>query len=510
MTRWSLGGILLALLVFHAASGELVAQTSLWGRTGEKWDPKGPLPDFSFAGYQRSEQPIPERTPTVSVTDYGAQPGIDATKAFQEAIEKNPGQCIGVPAGRFVLSDRLRIQTAGTVLQGEGSRQTTLFFTRSLQEIEPTQTQTGGGQATTKYSWSGGLITVGGWGVASAKKQPISGTAERGDTEVQVANLQDVQVGDDVQLKMTDDDAGSLTDYLYRGDSGDDKTVRGKLSIVQVARVTAVSGDRVTLDRPLRADINPRWQPTLTKFQPRTQNSGLEGVSIEFPVTPYGGHFKEVGFNGIDLIGTNNWVRDVEILNCDSGIFIHGQFHTVTDVTIRSDRQPDREGRTGHHGFTAAGQDCLVTKFRIRTRFIHDVTVTRGSVGNVFSEGNGVDLCFDFHREAPYENLFTQISLGKASRPWNSGGTRGKGRHAGTGNVFWNIDSRTKITPPKPDFGPAGLLFVGLNAYDGGVKKPVTLPNGWYYEPQTPGRFAPANLHQAQVERRLKSVSPRD
>ncbi len=509
MTRWILGFFLIALAC-HVTSGELVAQTSLWGRSGEKWDPKGPLPDFSFAGYQRSEQPIPERAPSVSVTDYGAKPGVDSAKAFQEAIDKNPGQCVGIPEGRFVLSDRIRIKTAGTVLKGEGSRRTTLYFTRSLQEIEPTLTETGGGQATSRYSWSGGLITVGGWGVESAKKQPISGTATRGDTEIQVAGLQDIQVGDDVQIKMSDDEAGSLTDYLYRGDSGDDKSVRGKLSIEHVARVVAVSGDRLTLDRPLRADINPRWQPTLMKFEPKSQNSGLAGVAIEFPVTPYGGHFKEVGYNGIDLVGAHNWVRDVEILNPDSGIFIHGQFHTVEDVTIRSDRRPDGEGRTGHHGLTAAGQDCVVTKFRIRTRFIHDLTVTRGSVGNVFSEGNGVDLCFDFHREAPYENLFTQISLGQATRAWNSGGTRGKGRHAGTGNVFWNIDSQVKILPPKPDFGPAGLLFVGLNAHDGGAKKPVTLPNGWYYEPQTPGRFQPANLHQSQVERRLKSMSRQD
>ena len=151
------------------------------GRGGGKWDPAGPLPDFSFAGYRRGERALPEREPTVWVTDYGATPDADATEAFRKALAENPGACVGVPAGRFLLSDRIRVTTRGTVLKGAGPRATVLQFTRSLEQIEPNSTTNGDGQATSGWSWGGGLIVVGDGALESTPKRTITGDAKRGD-----------------------------------------------------------------------------------------------------------------------------------------------------------------------------------------------------------------------------------------------------------------------------------------------------------------------------------------
>src|SRR5260221_13354026 len=35
------------------------AYSSLWGEAGEKWQPAGRLPDFSYAGYHAGEAPVP-------------------------------------------------------------------------------------------------------------------------------------------------------------------------------------------------------------------------------------------------------------------------------------------------------------------------------------------------------------------------------------------------------------------------------------------------------------------
>jgi len=42
-----------AMLMALAMSAAAAQPSALWGEHGEKYDPAGPLPDFSFAGYGR-------------------------------------------------------------------------------------------------------------------------------------------------------------------------------------------------------------------------------------------------------------------------------------------------------------------------------------------------------------------------------------------------------------------------------------------------------------------------
>ena len=50
------------------------AETSeLWGAAGEKWTPESRLPDFSFAGYRRGEEPFRIPKAQVSVATFGAK-----------------------------------------------------------------------------------------------------------------------------------------------------------------------------------------------------------------------------------------------------------------------------------------------------------------------------------------------------------------------------------------------------------------------------------------------------
>ncbi len=63
-----------------------------------------------------------------------------------------------------MISDRLYLSSPNTVLVGDGPEKTILQFTKGLQEIEPTKALTGGGFETNQWSWSGGIITLGGSG----------------------------------------------------------------------------------------------------------------------------------------------------------------------------------------------------------------------------------------------------------------------------------------------------------------------------------------------------------
>ena len=90
-------GLLVATLSSAGAESSV-----LWGERGERWSPGGRLPDFSYAGYHRGEQPIPDVPPAANVRDFGAVgDGVaDDTSAIQNAINQTARGAVFVPAGR--------------------------------------------------------------------------------------------------------------------------------------------------------------------------------------------------------------------------------------------------------------------------------------------------------------------------------------------------------------------------------------------------------------------------
>lgn len=497
--------ILLAVAGYLAACTSLLnAQTDLWGKDGSAWTPASPLPDFSTAGYHRGERPLPVRPAEVSVTDYGAigDGKTDCTEAFARALTEGAGKVIGIPQGLYLLNDRLRLPDAGTVLAGEGVEKSVLMFQRGLQEIEPTTALTGGGFQTNSWSWSGGLIRMGASGDAS-NWVAINGAALRGANAITVEDAAGLQVGDECSVQVKDDSDNSLTHYAYRGRPGDIFLIaKYGITLSQPVVIAGIEGTTVTLNRGLRFDLRPEWNPRFGKITNAAREIGIRDFTIRFPERPYRGHWLEDGMNGFEMQGVHNWARNIRIQNCDSGIFVSGTWCTVEGLLIESARKAHDSGNTGHHGVTIYGRDCLLSDFEIRTKFFHDVTVSNNSVGNVFSKGSGIDISIDHHRHAPYENLFTEIHVGEGSRVWSSGGTAGKGLHTASGATFWNLDSKKRFSLPDESFGPPGLVFAGLNAE---TVRRSSLPEGWHVEKARPDSLKPPNLYLAQLAKRLGS-----
>lgn len=277
------------------------------------------------------------------------------------------------------------------------------------------------------------------------------------------------------------------------------ENLKGGTTATLVCRITKIEGDRLGLDRPLRFDIRPEWKPVISRFEPTVTESGVENLGFEFPVTDYGGHFTELGYNPVALSGVAHcWVRNVRIVNADSGPMVSGYFNTLERIVYESARKPDRNGDQGHHGIYLGGGDNLLTDFDIRLRFIHDITVSH-TAGNVVARGRGVDLSLDHHRRAPYENLFTDLDAGAGTRLWRSGGGAALGKHSGARDTFWNIRAARPLSYPPADFGPPSLNLVGLHTDQPGV----TEPDGKWFEAIDPGALVPQNLYEAQLARRL-------
>src|SRR5215471_1210315 len=293
----SLSTFVIILVLTATAS----AQTSdLWGLNGEKWNPRSRLPDFSFAGYHSGEAPLPRVARGVSVKDFGAKGDgqTDDTAAFLKALATVKSGAIEVPPGRYRITDILEIKRSHVVLRGAGPDQTVLFFPKQLNDIKPNWGETTAGRPTSNYSWSGGFIWFKG-SLGQRQLATVTANARRGDQSIQVSTPGNLRVGQRVEILETDTAENSLANLLYTGDAGDTSKLLGTTKASIVCHVVKITGDQVELDRPLRFETKPEWQPRVMSFEPTVAESGVENLGFEFPVTPYAGHFTELGFNAL-------------------------------------------------------------------------------------------------------------------------------------------------------------------------------------------------------------------
>ncbi|MDQ3815003.1 MAG: DUF4955 domain-containing protein [Armatimonadota bacterium] len=472
----------------------------LWGKEGERWSATSRLPDFSFAGYHSGEAPLPNPPVKVNVRDFGAKGDgeADDTQAFVRAVEAVQDGAVLVPAGRYKITDILYIRKSNVVLRGEGPDKTVLVFPKALEHLKPKASATTTGQATSGYSWSGGLIWVEGKPTGTSWSN-VQTKVARGSNVIELAAPMNVTPGQRVEIEQQDPGDKSLVAHLYGGQSGDVSKI-GSARTPFVSRVMVVDGAKLTLERPLRTDVDPHWKARVRLYQPSVTEVGVENLGFEFPNNPYRGHFKEDGYNPLAFSGVADcWARNLRIFNADSGPFLSGSFITLENLVFEANR-PANNGDTGHHGVTM-GNDNLLRDFDFRTKFIHDISV-EGSGGSVVMRGKGVDLCFDHHKRHPHANLFTDIDIGAGTRIYRSGGGANLGRNAGAWTTFWNIRAARPQKWPAANWGPDLMNFVGVESKDA----PVLDEKGRWFEPIPPAQLQPPNLYEAQLAHRLKSA----
>ncbi len=475
--------------------------SSLWGRAGEQWVPGGRLPDFSHAGYHGGERAIPDYPATTNVAAFGARGDDEAddTAAFRAALAATPSGAILVPPGRYILTDVLRITRPGMVLRGAGTELTTLYFPRTLESVAPSPGATTEGKPVSNFSRAGGFVRLEGR-LVSASLAHIVEPANRGDRMLVVDKPGALAAGQTVQVWMTDTPDNTLARHLYSEDAGDVSALKGSTRASLVTRIIRIEGKRVELERPLRFDVKADWRPVLRTFRPTVQDAGVEDLTFEFPATPYGGPLTEQGQKPLAFVDVANcWARRLRFVNADGGPMVGGVFNTVADVVWTSAREPDEDGHHGHHGIYLGGLgDHLLKDFDVRTRFVHDITVSQAA-GVVVAGGRGEDLCLDLHKRAPYEVLFTDLDMGAGTRPWRSGGGAALGKNGGARTTFWNLRSAGPLPPPPVDYVPGSANFVGVDF----GRPDAVAAGGLWHEPMPGADLKPANLHEAQQERRL-------
>ena len=501
---------ILLFLTFSAGA----ATSRLWGDHGELWEPRGRLPDFSYAGYHAGESPIPTVPQVASVKDHGCKgDGVtDDTRAFQAALDAASTGALLVPKGRYLLTGRLILRKSGVVIRGEGSGPdgTILFWSKSLQEL------TG-----VIYPWNwgtSGLLRLAPPATSVATRAALAKTADhppsldlalgkllttvtaeakRGDSTFEVSAATAIKAGQYLVLTLTDPADKSLNSHLHNGQGSNE--YNQDMPLRWVVRAKAVIGNRITLSQPLRFDIRLIWKPVINGYSP-IEESGIENLRFEFPDRTYPGHQLESGFNAFSLEGALNcWARNIVIRNCDNGPSIEelSKHCSVLDLVQLPHATLAVDGHiSGHHGFSfnINSHDNLLSGFDFKAVFIHGVSVGYNASGNVSRNGKGADLNLDHHSRSPFENLYSNLDLGLGGSPFlpfSVGG--GDALRSGARGTVWNVRSAKGPVEPPP------FAYVQYNVL-GTTKDLMTQDREWL---EILTGLTPADLYQSQLERRL-------
>ncbi|MBP1661557.1 MAG: Dockerin type 1 [Candidatus Aminicenantes bacterium] len=300
----------------------------------------------------------------------------DDTAAIKQAIAGCPnGSAVYLPAGTYRLTSQLDILFKSIVLRGDGPDKTFLKSTSSDQVI-----------------------------AISGEFGPISSTGlvsgyTKGSTTLTVSSVSGLAVGDYILVSQTNDPSvcENLMGYQYD-------------VIAQMVKITAVSGNTLTVNRPLYYSYSASFAPKVEEYE-MVEKAGVEDLHIEW-LRPSG--------SAIRLwAAANCWVKNVES-------YMAGSAH----VTIRVGYGNVVRSSYFHHGLSYEGgaaygvfllgrnTDNLVED-NVFYHLRHAVTIEWGGCGNVvaYNYANrfydesypGTDWLMESihtHGGHPYMNLF--------------------------------------------------------------------------------------------------------
>ena len=282
---------------------------------------KNTLTDWNNTG---SSFNISVNTKKISITDFGAKPddATDNSIALQNAIKSlngTPG-IIEIPSGNFLFKKTISIPS-NILLKGKGSDKTTLNF---------------------NLNGNGDLFSV--QGNLTSTSSPILTGTTKNNKVINVANATGFAINDFVLVKQTANNLlASNWAYNY---------------FFQIAKITKINGNQITLEKPLRLDFNATNNPVLQKINP-VQNIGIESLKIKRSDAT-SGQTSNVFFN----YAVNCWVKGVEFENCN---YAHITLQSSANITISGNYLHDAfDYGSGGKGYG------VVLQFGASDNFIYD------------------------------------------------------------------------------------------------------------------------------------------
>lgn len=431
------------------------------------------LPNNAFAGYRRSEVPVPVVPVVVDATAHGVVgDGVtDNTRSLQEALEagwRAGGGAVLLPAGDVFVDSLVFMKHPGVVLRGRGPDLTRLVFRRSLKSVIGVD-QTGSG--TSRWSWQGGLIWISPeaqvasydlndvavekpygsewtvWWSGSPWRGPrlanVTNTPLRGSWTVEVDDASALRPGEHYLMAWENvglEGAYSLAKHIaghplmagfdWAGSTG----LFAREQWQWPVEILAIDGNTVHLAQPTRIDIRAEWTVGFEPIGPVIEDVGIEDLSVVMEGTPLvTAHNFYDGWNAVFFTkALNCWVRNVDVLEAENAILSRSTKNlTMENVSF-----------TGvaniHHGITQVrSHDSILQDFHIDQPIRHGISVEDLATGNVSRDGLMVTGTFDSHRFMSFDTVRTDITLTNTGGP---GGASDFGPFVGKNVVHWNVE----------------------------------------------------------------------
>lgn len=469
------------------------------------------LPDFSYAGYQRGEKPIPlVKGPIFDVTHYGAVPNSSkpAFEGIQNAInacEEAGGGVVWFPKGLYQVNPkpseatqpRLRIQKSGVVLRGEGSGKdgSILFMEAEIQPEDPMK------------MWSGRPALL----VAPLKNQNSTQVGEVNGAVAMNQKLIPVKLGHkmkpDDRIAIINKVSADLCDALNERiapHTWEPQWTWG-LRIHEKHEIESVGKDYIILKEGLLTPIKANQVWTLNTIG-YINNIGIENLCFRGNWHEVFVHHKDwrhdSGWRGIKMTNTeNSWIRNCvfEAMNWPIQITI-SRNSTMENITFT--------GVEGHFGIQCSdATNILNLNIRDEAGHWHGHSLQSGSCGIVYHGGIWkVNGSLDSHARNPYANLFECNKGGLTLQ--GCGGAREDFPHHLHACVIWNHVQTAKFNSPV-DFWPehkiryhasfanpilVGVTGIALDYRNSSVMESVGK------------QVAPRSLWLAQLKQRLGAV----
>ncbi len=382
------------------------------------------IPDFSYAGYKNSDEPIPDVPVVLSIEPVQGdntahiQAAIDSVAAMAPDSNGFRGALL-LKAGIYPIWGTIYVDESGIVLRGEGddadSTQNTIIVAKGNSPKQRTVLVAGGNDET---KWRDM--------VPGTKSYITDDTVLVGSRTFHVQKPSYYHVGDNIIIfhPCTDEWLQAID---YGGTHSNDPDAEpgvdvpwevGSQPIVYNRYIKKIEGDEITIDAPLYNHfIKAQAKSYVYKYlrHKLKTNIGIENLRID--IETVGGTNENHAWNGIDLFLIEDaWVRNCTVLHFGESGF---RTHTATRVTIENCKALDPVSkitggrRYNFEAYTASQQilvkECLATNGRHHymsngTSWASDIVFLNCKSSGAYASSEGhrrwsQGLLYDNHKE---------------------------------------------------------------------------------------------------------------
>ena len=482
--------------------------------------------DFSHAGYRGGGVRLPDVPARVVVGPGGGRDGariqaaIDLVSAMAPDADGFRGAVL-LEAGRYTIDTDLRIAASGVVLRGSGPDEGGTVLTaagssrRSLIVVSGSDVPPGSAFVT-----SDGVAVD----TPGRRRPVIDAYVPAGATEFTLADAVDLKSGDRVVVRRpsTASWIALLGMNLFQGWRPENRLhwQPGSRDIEWDRVVTAVRGNRLTIDAPVTTALDERFGgASVLQISGRTRlrQVGVENLRLVSEFDASRPMDEDHSWYAVSLDNVENaWVRRVAALHFVGSVINAGsrtKWLTVEDVGAFA--PVSEPGGFRRRAFYTAGQQTLFRRCRSE-HGLHDFVVGFAAAGpNVFLESSARDA---LESSGPIESwasgaLYDNVIIrGNALRLTNRGiADQGVG-WAAANSVLWNSEATDVEVQSPPGAVNQAYGCKGLVTGDGVVWDPRTMPYRDFYRGSP---VAPRSLYVAQLAERLgpaavEAIAPRE